>query len=245
MDKKVVLVTGGSRGIGLAISKKFAMNNYDVVINYNSDIDSANKAKIVLEEIGAKVLIIKADVSKEDEVKNMIDETIKYFGKINCVVNNAGICRDKELLTKDTKDFLDVLGVNLIGTFLVSKYSFEHLKKQENASIINISSTNGIDTIYPESIEYDASKAGVISMTRNMARDFAPYIRVNSIAPGWTDTDMNRDISPIYKKSEEEKILLGRFGASDEIANVVYFVASPEASYINSTVIRVDGGLKE
>lgn len=245
MDKKVVLVTGGSRGIGLAIAKKFALNNYNVVINYCSDDSNAKKALKELNDIGCEALLIKADVSDEESVKNMMNTIIHKFNRLDCVINNASICLDKPLLTKTKDDFMKILSVNLVGTFLVSKYSYEYLSKQEYPSIINISSTNGIDTIYPDGLDYDASKAGVISLTKNLAREFSPKIRVNCVAPGWCETDMTKDISPIYKKEEEEKILLKRFSKPEEIANVVWFLSTKEAVYINSEVIRTDGGFSE
>lgn len=240
---KVVLITGASRGIGASIAKKMASKNYNIVINYN---DSRLKALKLKEEIEnqyhVKVLVIKADVSNEEEVKKMIDETIKEFGKLNCLVNNAGIAIDTCFEDKTVQNFQKILNTNLIGPFLTSKYAFKYLEKEENSSIINISSTNGIDTIYSESLDYDASKAGLISLTKNLALQFSPKIRVNSVAPGWVKTDMNNNLDPNFVKEEERKILLERFANPEEIANVVAFLASDEATYINSEVIRVDGG---
>ena len=137
---------------------------------------------------------------------------------------------------------MDVLNVNLIAPFLLSKYASKYMIKNKYGKIINIASTNGIDTYYPSSLDYDASKAGLISLTHNLAIELAPYITVNAIAPGWTNTDMNKNLSEEQKKKINERILLKRFANPDEIANVVAFLASPEASYINNEVIRVDGG---
>ena len=143
---------------------------------------------------------------------------------------------------KTIQDFKNVINVNLTGTFMLSKYIKEVMNK---GSILNIASTNGIDTYYPESIDYDASKAGVISLTHNFAKCYAPNIRVNALALGWVNTDMNKDMYEDFKSKEESKILLGRFADPDEIANVIYFVSSDEASYINNSIIRVDGGKNE
>ena len=172
----------------------------------------------------------------------MIDKSIKEFGKLNCLVNNAGLAIDTCFEDKTVQNFQKILNTNLIGPFLTSKYAFKYLEKEENSSIINISSTNGIDTIYSESLDYDASKAGLISLTKNLALQFSPKIRVNSVAPGWVKTDMNNNLDPNFVKEEERKILLERFANPEEIANVVAFLASDEATYINSEVIRVDGG---
>ncbi len=243
MNKKTVIVTGGSRGIGEAISEKFASNNYNVVINYVNNEERANSLKKKLEEkYNASILFVKGDVSNEKDVQNLINKTIETFGGINCLVNNAGIAIDKPFLDKTKDDFLKTLSTNLIGPFLTCKYAYNYMINSDNASIINISSTNGIDTMYPESIDYDASKAGVISLTKNLASLYAPNVRVNSVAPGWVETEMNSDLDKDFTKSEEDKILLGRFAKPEEIANVVYFLSSNEASYINGEVIIVDGG---
>lgn len=242
---KVVLITGASRGIGAAIAKKMASLNYDVVINYNNSLKDAEKLKKEIDEkYKVKSIIFKADVSNEDEIKNMINETINVFGRLDCLVNNAGIAIDCPFEDKTKENFIKVLDTNLIGPFLTSKYAYKYLKQQENSSVINISSTNGIDTIYPESMDYDASKAALISLTKNLALEFAPDIRVNCVAPGWTLTDMSKDLDKKYIEEEIDKILLSRFAHPGEIANVVAFIASDDASYINGEVIRVDGGFK-
>lgn len=243
MNKKVVLVTGGSRGIGAAISKVMASKNYNVVINYLNSSDKAEELKSELEEkYGVEVLTIQADISKEEKVKNMIDEVINKFGYIDCLVNNAGIAIDSLVEDKKVEDFQKILNVNLIGTFLVSREVSKYMLEKKSGNIINISSTNGIDTNYAYSLDYDASKAGVISLTHNLAEMYAPYIRVNSVAPGWVMTEMNKELDSDYKSEEEEKILLKRFADPVEIANVVAFLASDEASYVNDSIIRVDGG---
>lgn len=243
MDKRTVIITGGSRGIGEAISRRFAKEGYNIVINYVSNDERANSLKKELEDkYKVSVLLVKADVSNEKEVKKLIDETVKEFGSINCLVNNAGIAIDKPFLDKTKDDFMKTLSTNLVGPFLTSKYAYNYLINAKNASIINISSTNGIDTLYPESIDYDASKAGVISLTKNLANVYSPNVRVNSVAPGWVETEMNSELDKDFMKEEEDKILLGRFARPEEIANVVYFLSSDEASYINGEVIIVDGG---
>ena len=245
MDNKVVLITGSSRGIGAKTAEVFASNKYNVVINYNQSYEEAMLlSKKIEQNYHVKTLVIKCDVSNEKEVENMINEVINKFGHIDTLVNNAGISIDTTFENKTVENFKKILDVNLIGTFLVSKYASKYMLEQKSGSIINVSSTDAIDTYYPEGLDYDASKAGVISLTHNLATQFAPSIRVNAVASGWVETEMNIEMDSEYKNNEIKKILLNRFAAPEEIANVIYFLASDKATYINSSVIRVDGGVK-
>ena len=217
-----VLVTGGARGLGLAISLYYLKMGHSVVVNYNNSDEMALKLK---SEYGDRISIVKADVSNEDDVKRMFDA----LGKLDVVVNNAGIAKDSDPMEKSAEEFLEVIKVNLLGTFLVSKYAVNHVDK---GCIVNISSTNALDTYYPESMDYDASKAGVISLTHNFSlylkdRD----IRVNVVCPDWIDTDMNLEMDEEYKKS------LGVFLKPEDVARVVYDVSIDES--VNDTVIRV------
>ena len=238
--KKTVLITGASSGIGSSSARIFASNNYNVIINYKSNDLKANKLKEELEDkYKIKVLLCKTDISSEEDVIDMFNTIKENFETLDVIVNNAGISIDQPLEDKTSKEFSEILNTNLIGPFLVIKYGS---KLMEKGSIINVTSTNGIDTEYIESIDYDASKAGVISLTRNFANALAPNIRVNAVAPGWDNTEMTKDLFEEFKKEEEKKILLGRFAEADEIAKVIYFLSSEDASYINKTVIRVDGG---
>jgi len=165
-------------------------------------------------------------------------ETIKNkFNNIDILVNNAGIAIDTPFEDKTINNFRKILDVNLIGTFLVSKYVYTIMNK---GVIINISSTNGIDTTYPESLDYDASKAGVISLTHNLATQYAPNIRVNAICPGWVNTDMNSELDKKFIENETKKIKLGRFADPEEIADAIYYIS--KCTYINDSIIRVDGG---
>ena len=172
----------------------------------------------------------------------MVNTVVDTFGGIDILVNNASVCRDSLLLDKNIKEFKRILDVNLIGTYLMSKYVGKVMLEQKNGKIINIASTNAIDTYYPESCDYDASKAGVISLTHNFARELAPLISVNCICPGWVKTDMNKELSYEQINEEKKKILLGRFAEPEEISKIVLFLASSRASYINDSIIRVDGG---
>lgn len=240
---KVALVTGGNRGIGKAIIEEFAKSGLDVVINYCHHEDEALELqKYISEKYNVSVMVCKCDISKEEEVEEMINDICDAFGGIDILVNNASICKDNLFLEKRVKDFKRILEVNVIGTYLVSKYVAKVMLENKSGKIINISSTNAIDTFYPESCDYDASKAGIISLTHNMAREFAPYINVNCVCPGWTKTDMNKDLTLEQIEEYNKKILIGRFAEAKEIANVVVFLASNKASYVNDSIIRVDGG---
>lgn len=237
---KVALVTGSSRGIGSEIAKIYASNNFNVAINY---LNSKKEAQKLSQELETKykinTLCIKCDVSNEEEVKNMIEEIIKKFNRLDVVVNNAAIAMDSVLEDKTKETFRKILDTNLIGTFLVCKYASKYIDK---GSIVNISSTNGINSYYPFSMDYDASKAGVNILTKNLAVEFAPNIRVNAVAPGWVNTEIKKLLDEDFIKEENSKITLRRFAEPSEIAKVVYFLSSEDASYINGEIIVVDGG---
>lgn len=243
MNRKVVLITGSSRGIGRSTAIKYAQNNYNVVINYNNSYDKARElGDYLVSTYRIEVMIVKADVGNEVEVKDMVDKVISKFGNIDVLVNNASIAIDSDFTCKDSNSFNEILNTNLVGTFLVSKEVSKYMKDNRSGIIINVSSTNGIDSMYVESLEYDASKAGVISLTHNLAEYLKPYIRVNCVCPGWVNTDMNKDLDSSYIEQENKRIMLNRFAEPDEIANVIYFLATDEASYINNSIIKVDGG---
>lgn len=242
---KTVWVTGSSRGIGAACIRKFASLGADVVIHYRKEINQANNLKKEMEsKYGIKALVIQGDISKEEDVVRMIKSITDAFGKIDILVNNAAVSEDSYIEDKTKEEFDKVLSVNLVGTFLITKYVIQEMKNHQSGNIVMISSTNGIDTNNVWSIDYDASKAGVISMARNFADQYAPNIRVNVVAPGWVNTEDVLEMNPDIITREKEKCLLKRFASPEEIANVVCFLASSEASYINKSVIRVDGGIQ-
>ena len=241
--KKTVLITGGSRGIGKETSIEFAKNGYNVVINYVSDEKSALSLKEELEEkYDSDVMLCKCDVSNEIDIKKMVSDVINYYGRIDVLINNAAIALDCVFEDKKISDFKKVLDVNLIGPFTLSREVGKNMLEHKSGVIINVSSTNAIDTYYEYSIDYDASKAALISLTHNLSKYLAPYVRVNAVAPGWVNTDMNKNLDEDYIKEEEKNIYLKRFAEAKEIAKVIYFLASDDASYITNEVIRVDGG---
>lgn len=243
---KVVLVTGGAQGIGKAIILELAKNHYDVVINYLT----SNKAAALLEEeikknYDVRVMTIQADVSKEEEVDAMISLIEKKWGGVDILVNNAAVDLSNLFHLKTADEFRKTLDVNVVGAFNCSKRIYRHMLDQEYGRIINISSTNGINTYYPMCIDYDASKAALISLTHNLAFEYGPYINVNAIAPGFIGTDNELDgYDEEFLKEEQEKIMVNRYGKPEEVAYLVKFLISDEANFINNTIIRIDGGQK-
>ena len=172
----------------------------------------------------------------------MINTIISKFGRIDVLVNNAGIAIDKEFEDRTVEDWKRTLSVNLIAPFIVSKYVGNEMLKNKAGRIINISSTNGINSFFPTSIDYDASKAGLINLTHNLAIQFAPYINVNCVAPGWVNADMNKELSKDLIEEETNRIYKRRFAEPSEIAKIVTFLASDSADFINDEIIKVDGG---
>ena len=242
--RKVVLITGGAQGIGKATAIELAQNNYDVVINYLTSEKEAKELKNTLtSQYGVNVLLYKCDVAKEKEVDAMIAYIEEQLGGVDVLINNAAIDLSSMWPTKTSDDLRKTLDVNVVGAYNVARRVSKHMIDKKWGRIINISSTNGINTYYPMSIEYDASKAALISLTHNMAMQFAPYINVNAIAPGFIGTEKElQGYDPEFLKSEEEKILVNRYGKPEEVAHLIKFLISDEASYINNSVIRIDGG---
>lgn len=243
LKNKIALITGSSRGIGKATALLFAKEGAKVVINYLST--EKEKALAIVDKIkktGSEAIAIKCDVSQENEVKEMINKTVKTFGRIDILVNNAGIVYDIPLFERKIKQFKRTLEVNLLGNFLCSKYASKQMLGKTGGKIINISSTNAINSFSPDAIDYDASKAGVITLTKDFAKELAPTIQVNAVAPGWVDTDMNKNLPKKFIKDETKKIYLKRFAKPDEIAKTILFLASDDASYITGSILVVDGG---
>ena len=241
---KVVLITGAARGIGRAIALELAKNNYNIVINYLTSNNEALLLKETIEkEYGVRCLAIKADVSKEDEVEKMVNTIDQELGGVDILINIAAIDLSNLFNLKTADEFRKTLDVNVVGAFNCAKKVSKHMLDNKYGRIINISSTNGINSYYPMCIDYDASKAALISLTHNLAVEYAPYINVNAIAPGFIGTQSELDgYDQDFLKQETEKILVKRYGKPDEVAKLVKFLVSEEANYINNTVIRIDGG---
>ena len=258
MERKVVLVTGSSRGIGRATIIKFAKEGYNVAIDYipsereaelklvdgdfefDNEKDVAELKQYVEETYGVSALLVKADVSNEEEVKRGISSIINTFGRLDVVVNCAGIVFDRDIDDVTKEEWENTLNVDVYGAFLVSREASKYMN--DGGAIINISSTNGTKVISPESIDYNIAKVGLQALTRDLAYRFSPIIRVNALAIGWADTDMNKDMPRDVLENEAQKIYLKRFADPNEIAETVYFLASPEAGYINGEVLTIDGG---
>ena len=236
---KTVLITGASLGIGAACAKKFAKEGYNVVVNYNS---SENEAK-ALEKEFSNMVVVKADLSKEEEAKALVEEAVKRFNKIDVLVNNAGVALESKLFTDTSRDDWDkIFNINVFGMFNVTKAAVSHMVHEKSGAIINISSIWGVTGASCE-VVYSASKGAVNSFTKALSKELAPSnIRVNAIAPGVIDTKMNAFLSNDEKKALEEEIPLGRFGNPSEIASAVYFLASEDSSYITGQIITADGG---
>ena len=242
-EKKTVLITGGTRGIGKETAKIYAKKGYNLVLNYVSDKTNVEEIRKQMSELGSEVLIVKADVSKADEVDKMIEQAIEKFKKIDVLVNNAGITKDGLLLRMSEEDFDKVVEINLKGTYLVTKAVIKYMMKQKQGSIINLTSVVGV-TGNAGQCNYAASKAGVIGFTKSVAKEVASrQIRVNAVAPGFIKTDMTEDLQDDIKEKINEQIPLKRMGEASEVAKLIYFLGSEDSSYITGQVINVDGGM--
>lgn len=245
MERKNVFITGGSRGIGKAIAKKFAQNGYDVIVNYvseNINLEELEKElKNGQEEI--RTLFVKGDVTDVASCTEMVEQITKEFGKLDVVINNAGITKDGLLMRMKEEDFDKVLDINLKGTFHICKQVVPIMMKQKHGKIVNISSVVGIAGNAGQS-NYAASKAGIIGFTKSLAKELASRnILANCVAPGCIRTDMTDVLADSVKENILSSIPLKRMGTAEEVANLVYFLASDENSYITGQVIPIDGGM--
>ncbi|SHJ65888.1 3-oxoacyl-[acyl-carrier-protein] reductase [Tepidibacter formicigenes] len=243
LKDRVALVTGGSRGIGKAIAIKLASFGANVAINYTSREEEALKTKEEIEKHGVKAFVIKCDVSNFEDAQNMIDEVINEFGKIDVLVNNAGITKDTLLMKMKEEDFDKVISVNLKGVFNCTKAVTRPMMKKKYGKIINMASVVGIIG-NPGQANYCASKAGVIGFTKATARELASRnITINAIAPGFIETEMTKVLKDDVKEAYESSIPMRKFGKPEDIANLVAFLSSDMSSYITGQVINVDGGM--
>ncbi len=242
-EKKVALITGGTRGIGKAIAIKFAKNGYNLVLNYVSDRTNLEDLENEFKKYNVEILFIKTDVSKFEDCENMAKQAIEKFGKIDVLVNNAGITKDCLLLRMTSKDFEKVIDINLKGTFNVTKSIVPYMMKKRTGKIVNISSVVGVSGNAGQ-CNYAASKAGIIGFTKSIAKELASRnILANCVAPGFIDTDMTSVLSDSVKENINAQIPLKRMGSSEEVANSVYFLAGEENNYITGQVLNVDGGM--
>lgn len=241
--EKTALVTGAGRGIGRAIAIALAENGMNVVVNYNGSADKAEETAEIIRGMGVKAVAYKCNVADFEECKKMIDDVIAEFGRIDVLVNNAGITRDNLLMKMSEDDFDSVIGINLKGAFNTTKHVSKYLLKQKAGKIINISSVSGI-LGNPGQANYSASKAGVIGLTKSTARELASRgITCNAIAPGFIETDMTSAMNEQVIEKSVEMIPLKRIGKAEEIAHMAAFLASEKADYITGQVFAVDGGM--
>ncbi len=233
-----VLITGGASGLGKYLVKSYLKNNYYVYFTYNNTTPNYEE----LNSISSEYKAIKCDLSKEDDINNMLKE----IDSVDILINNASLEIDKEFEDKTKEDFIKTLDINVVAPFLLSKELGKKMYANKKGVIINISSNNALDKYNPITLEYDASKSALNSLTHNLAIELAPYVRVNAIAPGWILTDrikkLDEELNNKLIEEESKNILLERFATEEDIANLVMFLTSDKASYINSEIIRIDGG---
>ena len=242
MDK-VAMITGATRGIGKQIALILANEGYNIVLNYRTKNDELIQAKNEIESKNVKCLTVQGDVTNFEDCKQMIESAIKEFGKIDVLINNAGITKDMLLARMKEEDFKQVIDVNLVGTFNMTKNVISYMMKARNGRIINISSVVGIAGNAGQT-NYSASKAGIIGFTKSLAKEVASRnILVNAVAPGFIETNMTDVLKQEVKDEIAKNIPLKRMGTPKDVANVVKFLASEDSSYITGQVISVDGGM--
>ena len=240
---KVALITGATRGIGKQIALMLSKEGYNIILNYRTLNEDVEKVRKEIESNNVEVLLAKGDVSNFDDCKKFVDDGIAKFGKIDVLVNNAGITKDMLIARMKEEDFIHVLDVNLVGTFNVTKNVVAYMMKERNGRIINISSVVGISGNAGQA-NYSASKAGIIGFTKSLAKELSSRnILVNAIAPGFIESDMTNVLKDNVKEEITKNIPLKRVGKPEDVANVVKFLASSDSSYITGQVINVDGGM--
>lgn len=240
---KVAFITGGTRGIGRQIAITLANSGYDIAVNYRTENEDLTITKTEIEKCNVKCLPVQGDVSSFEDSENMTKQVIEQLGRIDVLVNNAGITKDTLLMRMKKEDFEDVLQVNLVGTFNVTKSVIPYMMKQKEGRIINLSSVVGISGNAGQA-NYAASKAGIIGFTKSLAKEVGSRnILVNAVAPGFIETQMTDVLKDEIKEEIKKTIPLKRMGTVEDVANVVKFLASEESSYITGQVIQVDGGM--
>lgn len=240
---KTAVVTGGSRGIGRAVCLELAKGGANVVLCYAGNETAANDTAAACEALGARALAVRCNVAEADEVKALMDAAVQAFGRIDVLVNNAGITRDGLLLTMKDEDFNAVIDTNLKGTFLCMKAVSRLMMRQRYGRIVNLSSVVGLRGNAGQ-VNYAASKAGVVGMTKSLAKELASRgVTVNAVAPGFIETDMTAAMTDAAKTATLASIPMQKLRAPEDVARAVAFLASDEAAYITGQVLAVDGGM--
>ncbi|MDL1899364.1 3-oxoacyl-[acyl-carrier-protein] reductase [Anaerolineae bacterium CFX9] len=243
LQDKVAIVTGGSRGIGRAIALELAKRGATVVVNYQKSADAANEVVAAIQAAGGQALAVQADVSVEEDANALVKTTVDTYGKIDILVNNAGTTRDNVIMMMGADDFDTVINTNLRSTWLMSKAAVRSMMRKRYGRVINITSISGIVGNAGQT-NYSASKAGIIGLTKALAREVAARnITVNAVAPGFVLTDLTSGLPEELTSKLNENIPLGRWGTVEDVAHATAFLASDEASYITGHVLTVDGGL--
>ena len=242
----VVLITGADKGIGRATAYEFAKEGARVIVNYSKSKSDAESVVKEIKSRGQKAIAIKCDVSKENQVKKLFKEIIDIFGRIDVLVNNAGVTKQNDIFTLTAADFQNILDVNLIGAFLCAKYAASYMVKQKAGKIINIASIRGINNCArKDMIAYSAAKAGVINMTMSMAKALSAFgVNVNAIAPGITNTHMVANLTKEARAAAVDGAIIKRMAEPREVADMVLFLSSEKANYITGEVIAIDGGYR-
>lgn len=242
-DRRVAVVTGGSRGIGRAVCVRLAKAGYDLCLNYAGNAAAAEETANLCREAGATVLTVQADVSTAQGCADLFDAVKKQFGRVDVLVNNAGITRDGLLLRMSEADYDAVLNTNLKGAVFCCKAASRMMMHQRYGRIVNITSVVGLRGNAGQA-NYAASKAGLIGLAKSAAKELASRgVTVNCVAPGFIDTDMTAVLPDGVKENILSQIPMGRLGAAKEVADAVAFLASPQAGYITGQVLCVDGGM--
>ena len=242
MDK-CALITGATRGIGKQIAITLAKQGYNIALNYRKENEELENTKKEIEKIGVQILAVKGDVANFEDCENFVKQVIERFGQIDVLVNNAGITKDMLLMRMKKEDFEQVIDTNLVGTFNVTKNVVPYMMKARSGRIINISSVVGISGNAGQT-NYSASKAGIIGFTKSLAKEIASRnILVNAVAPGFIETNMTDVLKDDVKQEIAKNIPLKRMGTTQDVANVVKFLASDDSSYITGQVINVVGGM--